>query len=126
MFLRFVVGSDSDNAAWLTGIFTITRILDDDGALYPHESERLSALFDWFNENLPCPPFGQKLATGDWTRNAVAWFRPEAKSVISRMWDLVAILREHGVPVRLVTSNRPGKIVYEDNYQVVAETPYWA
>ena len=45
---------------------------------------------------------------------------------IRRMWDIVAILREHGVAARMVTAEKPGKIVYEDRYQVVAETPYWA
>jgi hypothetical protein len=28
--------------------------------------------------------------------------------------------------VRLVKAARPGKIVYSDKYQIVAETPYWA
>jgi len=35
------------------------------------------------------------------------------------MWDLVAILREHGAPVRILRSQTPGKILYEDEYQVV-------
>ena len=34
--------------------------------------------------------------------------------------------KEHGTTVRLVTTHKPGKIVYSDRYQVVAETPYWA
>jgi hypothetical protein len=35
------------------------------------------------------------------------------------MWDLVAILREHDVPVRMLKSKEPGKVLYEDDYQVV-------
>jgi hypothetical protein len=67
-----------------------------------------------------------KLRTGEWTRDAVTWFRAEAKAPIQHIWDIVAILREHGVTVRMVTSEKPVTIVYEDEYQVVAETPYWA
>ena len=123
MYLRFVVGADVENAAWLTGVFTASRILRDEGDLYSYESERLEDIYDWFNEHLPCPPFGRKLKSGEWTRDAVAWFRPDAKRPLGRMWDIVAILREHGVSVRLVTTENPGRMVYEDKYQVVAETP---
>ena len=126
MFVRFVVGTDAENAAWLTGIITEARLLRDRGELYSHESERLEAIFDWFNEHLPCPPFGKNLGSGEWTRDAVAWFRPEAKGPVGRMWDIVAILKEHGVAARMVTTDKPGRIVYEDAFQVVAETPYWA
>ena len=35
-FVRFVVGADAENAAWLTGVFTEARILQDEGeALRP-------------------------------------------------------------------------------------------
>lgn len=126
MFVRFVVGSDAENAAWLTGVITEARLLRDAGELYDYESERLEAIYDWFDEHLPCPPFHRKRRSGEWTRDAVAWFRAEAVEPIRRIWDIVAILREHGVPVRMVTTERPGKIVYEDEFQIVAETPYWA
>ena len=39
------------------------------------------------------------------------------------MWDLVAILKEHGVPVRIVRTKNPGMSVYRDEFQIVAETP---
>jgi hypothetical protein len=126
MFVRFIVGSDAENAAWLTGIITESRILRDGGHLYDYESELLEKTFAWLNEHLPCPPFGAKLRTGEWTSDAVSWFRAEAREPIGRLWDIVAILKEHGVPVRLVATDRPGTIVYEDMFQVVAETPYWA
>jgi hypothetical protein len=126
VFLRFVVGSDAENAAWLTGVITEARILDDEGELYRHESELLAEVFEWLDEHLPCPPFHDKLRSDEWTRDAVSWFRTEAEEPIRRLWDVVAILREHGVPVRLVTTEKPGRIVYEDRFQIVAETPYWA
>lgn len=127
MFIRFVVGSDDENAAWLTGIITEARILKDAGRLYRHESEWLEETYGWLNENLTCPPFSAKLRSGEWSREAVCWFHPGARrSVVRRLWDIAAILEEHAVPVRLVKSDKPGKIVYEDSDQVVAETPYWA
>ena len=125
MYVRFVAGTDDENAFWLDGVITVAQGLHDQGELYGHESEWLEEVFDWFNDHLPCPPFRQRLRSGAWTRDAVCWFRPDAGEPLRHIWDIVAILREHGTPVRLVTTHKPGKIVYADAYQVVAETPYW-
>ncbi len=60
MFVRFVVGTDRENPAWLTGIITEARILRDEGLLHSYEIEQLEAVYDWFNEYIPCPPFSKK------------------------------------------------------------------
>ena len=36
------------------------------------------------------------------------------------MWTLVRILREHGITVTKITTDNPGYVAYEDEYQVVA------
>jgi hypothetical protein len=126
MFVRFVVGGDDENAAWLTGVIRETSKLCDGCELYDYEYDLLQAAFGWFNEHLPCPPFRAKLRSGKWTCRAVAWFRSDAGEPLRRIWDIVAVLKEHGVPVRMLTSNSPGKIVYADAFQIVAETHYWA
>jgi hypothetical protein len=38
------------------------------------------------------------------------------------MWELVALLREHGEPVRFVRSTEPGRILYSDDWQIVADS----
>jgi hypothetical protein len=126
MFVRFVAGTEAENAYRLDGVFVASRLLREEGRLYAHEIGLLDETYAWFNEYLPCPPFAAKLRSGEWTRDAVAWFRDDAGEPLRRIWDLVHLLRENGVPVRLVAAGRPGKIVYRDPYQVVAETPYWA
>jgi hypothetical protein len=126
VFLRFVVDDfDTNDIYWLDGIFTLARILRDDGELYAYETDILNKAFEWFNDNLPCPPFGEKIKKGEWSRNALSWFRDEAQEMIEKIWDIVAILREHGKHIRLLKSENPGKIVYSDRYQIVAETPRW-
>jgi hypothetical protein len=37
------------------------------------------------------------------------------------MWEIVALLRENDIAVRLLRSRNPGKIVYEDDFQVVVQ-----
>ena len=128
-YLRFVVGTEADDPAWLTGPFSIARELRDEGELdYRDECDRsgLDQIFAWFNENLPnARPSDRNLRSGTWSPDAVAWFRSGAKECLGRIRDLIAILEEHGTPVRTITAKDPGKIVYSDKYQIVAETPRW-
>jgi hypothetical protein len=122
MYLRFVEGTESQDGRWLTGVITAAKSLLDDDKLQTYEADIVTSTFDWLNENIPCPPFKKNIRSGKWSRDAVAWFRPEAKEAIRRMWELVAVLEENGVPVRVLRSSEPGLIVYRDEHQIVAET----
>jgi hypothetical protein len=115
MFIRFVVGSDNEDHRWLTGIVTEARLLLDRGELERHEAARLERTYEWLNDHLPCPPF----STSDWGPEAISWFKDDAGPPIKKMWEIVALLREHGIPIRLLRSRNPGKILYEDRFQVV-------
>jgi hypothetical protein len=99
----------------------MSRELRDDGRLAPYEVEWLEEIYDWFNQELPCPPF----ARCNFPIDAVSWFRPKAARFIHRMWDLAALLQEHGRPVRLLKSAAPGDILYHDDHQIVAEPKRW-
>lgn len=115
MFVRFVVGSDGQYHKELTGIFAEARLLRERGALTTEEDVRLEAAYDWFHEHVPVPPF----SSGGLPKDAVAWFKHDAREPVARMWDIVALLREHGAEVRLLRSANPGRVVYEDQLQVV-------
>lgn len=117
MFVRFVVGGDADDHRALTGVVASARGLRDQGELQTDQVLWLEALFDWFNFNLSVPPFQSKKLSGD----CVSWFKHDAEVHIKKMRELCALLSDHGVAVRMLRSKRPGKIVYEDDYQVVVE-----
>jgi hypothetical protein len=118
VYIRFVVGTEDEDYRWLTGIITTARVLRDDGRLEGYEADRLQETYDWLNEHLPCPPFSE----GKWSSDAVSWFRDDAGEPLNRMWDIVALLKEHGTPIRVIRTTNPGRIVYEDDFQIVAET----
>jgi hypothetical protein len=115
LFIRFVVGSDGQHHRELTGIVTEARFLRDRGDLSDDEASRLEDAYEWFNDHLPVPPF----AASDWPRDVVAWFKDDAHEEVQRMWDIVALLEDHGVQVRLLRSKNPGRVLYEDSRQVV-------
>ena len=79
------------------------------------EDEALEEAYVWFNSNLPVPPF----SSSNWPRDAVTWFRDGAGEPIARIWEIASLLKEHGVPVRMLRSANPGKILHEDSYQIV-------
>lgn len=115
MFVRFVVGSDGKYHKELTGIITEAQLLRERGVLTAEEDVRLEAAYLWFNEHVPVPPFSSRRLPKD----AVAWFKHDAREPVAKMWDIVALLREHGTEVRLLRSPNPGRVVYEDQLQVV-------
>lgn len=117
MFVRFVVGSDGEHHREITGIVTEARFLRDAGRLSAEEATHLEESYNWLNDHLPVPPF----STRSWPRDVVAWFRDDAHDAITRMWDLVALLEEHGCPVRLLRSKNPGRVLYQDDFQIVVE-----
>jgi hypothetical protein len=120
-YVRFVVGKRSEDARWLTGVITTAR-LKSRGLSKPNR-KAVRDTFKWFNDNITCPPFSKNRKKGTWTADAVAWFRTSARQPIARLRPLIRILRTHGCVVRAVYVNNPGKIIYRDKWQVVAETP---
>jgi len=117
MYIRFVVGTDSEDHRRMTGIFVETRLLCERGALQTYEIERLQEINDWFNEHLPVPPFSSEYLL----HKGSCWFKATADDAIKKIWEVVVLLKEHDVPVRVMRSKNPGKVLYEDNFQVVAE-----
>ena len=51
---------------------------------------------------------------------AIFWFKPTATEAIRMLWGLAQLLRGHGYHVEMLTTDRPGYIVYEDDLQVAA------
>jgi hypothetical protein len=115
MYIRFVVGTDSEHHHSLTGVITEARMLRDRGELEVYEIDLLEEIYEWLNEHLPCPPF----TTSKWPKDVVSWFKPTATEPIKKMWEIVNLLREHDVPVRVLKSEMPGRSYYSDDFQIV-------
>jgi len=121
--LRFVVGADFDPISRLEGLFRSSYRPDVSEARLPEwQREELQAAFDWFNEHLRVPPFHSLQLS----RSAVCWFRSDAGEPLVRMWRLANLLRQMEVPVRMLRSHEPGRLVWMDEHQVVADARRWA
>lgn len=121
MYIRFVVAQLDGNSGKRMGLFHAFRDLRDTVKLYPYEQEQEKELEKWFDSHLMKPSSFSRSSKTSAHNNAVSWFKDSAKEHISKMREMVAILEAHGVHVEVIQTERPGYIVYEDEFQVAAE-----
>jgi hypothetical protein len=104
-------------------VFHAVLNLREAGKLQSYEEEQHDLIRQWFNENsekptrftASKPPFYREQS------KAISWFKDSAQNHLAHIRDLVAILQHHGVSVRMLKTERVGYVVYEDEYQIVAE-----
>ncbi|HEY0079584.1 MAG TPA: hypothetical protein VGB73_13305 [Pyrinomonadaceae bacterium] len=114
MFLRFTITQIDEDSHKPQGVFSAAYSLLESGDLDSAEWKRLRELLDWFNENLPPPP------DSFYASRAIFWFKSNAQEDISRIWELVHLLRAHGYHIEVYKCRRLANISYEDRVQVAA------
>ena len=109
-YLRFSIGEIHSESGRRTGIFVAAGDALDEELF--GESARLDAerKLDWFNEHLHAPELSEE--------RAIFFFKSDVPACANRVWLLAGILRDHGREVSLQRLENPGRIVYEDDYQV--------
>ncbi|MEU1667654.1 hypothetical protein ABZ547_29605 [Streptomyces sparsogenes] len=103
-----------------TGVFGLVNGLARDGKLTAEQERFRRANNDWYNAANPDPSsvdptvYDHKLHPG-----AAAWFKCTSRDLIKRVDGYLEILAAHGIECRMMRSSDPGRIVYEDEYQIV-------
>ena len=128
VFIRFVCFQTVERQRNRLGVFQAIRIARESDVSEDWALRELRVLSDWFSDRLAKPDFFA--AGGDRYRNrravasaqtGLSWFKPEAVDHIARMHRLKAALEACGVHVEVLTTRDPGRVIWEDAYQVVAE-----
>lgn len=119
MFVRFVTARQDENSHALEGVFQAAYKLRDAGKLAPFEEELLADLLKWYGTHLPSPACLSEIGT----ERAISWFKARAGKRLQKIWQIVTILKEHGVHVDMIRTDRPGTIIYEDVWQIAAIPP---
>ena len=84
-------------------------LTDEEKAIY-HEIDSV-----WFEKNLPNPPFYDDDKPG----KPITWFKTEtAGFMVKKLQPLIDMLEKYAKPYDIVYTNFPGRIVYEDEWQV--------
>lgn len=116
-YVRFVVGRKDEDSHVEQGVFQAVARAIEWETITGADADELNALREWFSENLEKPTsFGRgKLRLG------ICWFKVAASEHITRIWHMVRILERHGIYVKKIKTDKPGYLIYEDDWQVVAE-----
>ena len=121
MYIRFVVDEFSEESNQRLGVFHAIRYLRDDGELFDYELNQAENIMGWFYDNLESPLDNiskQKLKKSDFL---ISWFKVSATEHISKVREFVTLLESKGITVNQLTTTKPGKVVYSDDFQIFAK-----
>jgi hypothetical protein len=121
-FVRFVVHDLDGDSGYRQGFIQAAARLDDDGHLADAQAALFRESLRWFREHLPVPDrFTRTRNASHKKKRALSWFKEDALAQITHARDVLEIPRSHDVLVEKLVTERPGYVVYEDDFQVVAE-----
>ena len=121
-YLRIVTSAVDADSHVSQGVFQTAYDLRDAGALDEHEDIWFSEVVGWFGKNLRIPSrshFRLPYYSREFNR-VISWLKESAQEHISRLHQVAAMLQYHRVPTRVLKTSVPGRVVYEDKYQIGA------
>lgn len=122
MLVRFVSSiPDPENSHAPAGLFMVAGWVRDREEAAAADLARLQLLRDWFNDNLDRPRRFNRSRRANRREKAISWFRDSAVAHIRQAREMAAIVGASGYEIREIRTRRPGYVVYEDVFQVVAE-----
>ena len=119
VFIRFVSGDIDEDSHVSAGLFTAAYTLIEESILPDYEYNALNDCLCWFRKHLE-DPYRYRLEPAQFVDQSICWFRFGAKEHLTRAWDVVEILERSDIFVRIVKCQRPGYVLYEDRFQIVA------
>lgn len=104
------------NTNYAKGVFSMCWKLIQDDKMEKEDADLFREIDKWFAEKLPFPP------QCNGKEKVICYFKTDnsqemMKMITPAMW----LLERYNHPFYVVYTNFPGKIVYEDEYQVAVE-----
>lgn len=101
-----------------TGFLTAAYQLQEDGILEEEVHQALRKNLHWIEQNLPKrPDFPQNQNEAS---SPMSWLKDTATEHLETMQHIQQILEDNDVLVEVLEVESPGKIIYEDEWQIVA------
>ncbi|MEW1758464.1 hypothetical protein AB0393_18375 [Streptomyces cyaneofuscatus] len=107
-----------------TGVFGLVNNLAREGRLSDEQESFRRRNNSWYNGAYTDPStvdphvYDDKINPG-----AAAWFKPSAARLLAPVPGYLEILSAHGIDCQTLRSADPGRVIYEDDVQVVV-VPY--
>jgi hypothetical protein len=116
-YVRFVIGREGDDIQVERGIFQGVALALEWGNITGSDADELKNLLAWFGKNLEKPTSIGR----DKLRFGICWFKAGSTEHVSRIWEMVRILERNRIYVKKIRTDKPGYVIYEDGWQLVAE-----
>lgn len=120
VFVRFVIDTLDEDSGRRQGLFQAGEVLVLSGEMDADDLKYLESLYAWFKVHLPVPTRFAVSSKPHAKAQALSWFRDASSEHIGQMREYQRILEKYGLQVSMLRTQRPGYIVFEDQYQVVA------
>lgn len=120
MFVRFVILALDGDSGRRQGLFQQAYALRRSRELPADLHAQLDDALDWLDEHLDVP---DRLTRGGRTEQpglAISWFKDAASDCIRHARTICKVLDQHGIRTEMLTTERPGYIVFEDEWQIAA------
>ncbi|MGW2838841.1 hypothetical protein ACWCWD_13695 [Streptomyces sp. NPDC001493] len=118
-YIRFQ-GPVRNHRGQYPGVFGLANGLAREGRLNEEQFRYWRAANDWYDGHYPNPSDADpEVYDSAVNPGAVAWFKASAVHLVERVDGYLDLLAAHGVPCVRVESADPGRVVYEDDVQVV-------
>ena len=123
MYLRFIGPFPTRGASYVRhcdyGLFQTAFMARDDQLIAQYLIDDLMKEMDWFKIYLPSPDDHHFDYAG--ANVGLCWFRDSATAMIRRARRMVNILRAGDIWVTEARTENPGRILYRDDYQIIAK-----
>jgi hypothetical protein len=102
------------------GLFGLVNGLSKGGLLTETEEAFRRRSNEWYDRNYTNPSdVLPEVYDHEVNPSATAWFKMSATHLVERIDGYLAILAAHGVACDRVETDSPGRVIYEDDDQVV-------
>lgn len=119
-FIRIQATTRNERGGF-SGVFGLVNRLAFNGELSEEEDRFRRINNRWYDAAYPNPSrVDPTVYDHELNPRAAAWFKGTAVHLLRRVTGYLAILDRHGVAYVTLRTDDPGRIVYEDPYQVVA------
>ena len=118
-YTRYVIDDGERDDGEMDGVITILIDKIKDKIVDTYDSQLYEEVMSWYNKVVPVPPYYAN--RGYWTINSLAYWKSDRREIHEYMFSLIGICERVNLKTKVILTNDPGFILYEDAFQVVAE-----
>ena len=118
-YTRYVIDDGERDDGEMDGVITILIDKIKDKIVDTYDSQLYEEVMSWYNKVVPVPPYYAN--RGYWTINSLAYWKSDRREIHEYMFSLIGICERVNLKTKVILTNDPGFILYEDAFQVVAK-----